>query len=428
MGKTSMQKKIAIGTTLVALLGLGVVAVTGAAPEKGPVIGADVIVGDLYDTDRWGEVGGITAYSVATTSCNVGDEPLPWVSNTNEHPVIGQNMYRLKDGRMEQVGMSWLKHGFTALAQSLCDTCQNPGTGSLLGVGCSDPYSASLNGDQNGFGGVAGLGPRYQVNASTGFYNFPYFAQGMSGDAIYKRLQVDNDDLEPTMNSGARYFIEGHYVTAADALAGNQNNNASYREVTVGGSPYNLSLSGSTQREKPATEAWLDVDPTVEMSSADVTSDGRLTLAANAYSLGGSMWRYEYALHNLSSHRSAGSLTVSFATGSAVQNAGFHAPDYHSGEPYDGTAWPATIGANTVTWATDDFGTNEDANALRWGTTYNFWFDAGTPPVPVNADIGLFRPGSPTSVSVSTTGPGIALIFADGFDRGVLDNWSSSSP
>ncbi|MCP3963327.1 MAG: hypothetical protein GY719_36275 [bacterium] len=231
------MKRILTGAAVIALLGLGLVTVIAAAPEAVSGAGPDVIVGDLFDINRWGSVGDITAYSVATTACNVGDEPLPWVANSIEHPVIGQNMYRLKDGRMEQIGMSWLKHGFAALAQSLCGDCQNPGTSSLLGVGCSDSCSASLSGDQTGFGGVGGLGPRFEVNASTGFYSFPYFAQGMSGDAIYKRLQVYNDDLEPSMNAGARYFVEVHYVTAADALAGNHNNNASYREVAVSGSP-----------------------------------------------------------------------------------------------------------------------------------------------------------------------------------------------
>ena len=33
-------------------------------------------------------------------------------------------------------------------------SCQHPGSGSLLGVGCSDPYGSGLNGDQDGAGGT----------------------------------------------------------------------------------------------------------------------------------------------------------------------------------------------------------------------------------------------------------------------------------
>ena len=33
------------------------------------------------------------------------------------------------------------------------------------------------------------------------------------------------------------------------------------------------------------------------------------------------------------------------------------------------------------TWSTQTYDQNENANALRWGTMYNFWFDADAPPV-----------------------------------------------
>ena len=124
-----------------------------AAPPRVPASGGpctfnsgpDVIVGALPATQKWGTVGGITAYSFATTSCNIGDEILPWFDDNNQHPVIAQNLYRVKDGRIDQLGMSWVKHGFGALAQNLCCTCQNPGTFDFLGVGCSDPYTTGLN-------------------------------------------------------------------------------------------------------------------------------------------------------------------------------------------------------------------------------------------------------------------------------------------
>ncbi len=39
-------------------------------------IGADVIVGALPAIAKYGSVGGIAAYALATTSCNIGDEIL----------------------------------------------------------------------------------------------------------------------------------------------------------------------------------------------------------------------------------------------------------------------------------------------------------------------------------------------------------------
>ncbi len=105
----------------------------GVANAGGPV-GPDVIVGDMPSIQYYGQVGTIRAYSVATTSCNIGDTPLEWFDGTNRHPVIGQTMYRVnaEGTRIEQLGQSWLKHGFAALTGNVCDTCQNPGSFSLL--------------------------------------------------------------------------------------------------------------------------------------------------------------------------------------------------------------------------------------------------------------------------------------------------------
>ena len=80
----------------------------------------DVVVWDLQSFANYSPSGGYHAYALGTTSCNQGDVPLLWQSSTNLHPVIGQNMYRWKDGRFEQLGMGWLKHGFYALSLSDC--------------------------------------------------------------------------------------------------------------------------------------------------------------------------------------------------------------------------------------------------------------------------------------------------------------------
>ena len=38
-----------------------------------------------------------------------------------------------------------------------------------------------------------------------------------TGNSIFKRLQVLNTDLDPALNPGAQYFVEGQYVTKDDA-------------------------------------------------------------------------------------------------------------------------------------------------------------------------------------------------------------------
>lgn len=78
------------------------------------LIGPDVIVGDINGVGNYSAQAGVEAYAVGTTSCNIGSSILLWEYNTPDVPVIGQNMYRLKNGRFEQFGQSWLKYAFSA--------------------------------------------------------------------------------------------------------------------------------------------------------------------------------------------------------------------------------------------------------------------------------------------------------------------------
>lgn len=368
----------------------------GAACFVQAQTGPDVIVGALYDIENFSSVGAIDAFSIGTESCNVGTQPLLWQSQNPNHPVIAQNMYRLKNGRFEQVGMSWLKHGFTALALSLCNTCQNPGTGALLGVGCSDPYSAGLN------GGQGPLGPRHQVNAATGAFIYPPASPAYSG-SIARRLQVAHADLDPALNSGAVYFVEGQYVTPDDAAAGNKNNNASHRRVNVNGSGTNYDLSFtsgfSTVRTEPAIMAWQTAEPDVQVQIVDIPSDGRVYVAMKAIPLGGTQRRFEFAVFNLSSDRGISSFSVALPGGATAGNLYFHDVNYHSGELQNGTDWTSSATAGSVSWTcTQTFAQNVNANAIRWSTMYNFAFE--TDVVPGAITLGIFKPGSPSTMAV----------------------------
>ncbi len=375
---------------------------TAQTPCATPATGPDVIVGDLPSVGNYGGVSGIGGYSIGTTSCNIGTAALSWVANTNEHPVIAQNFYRHENGRFEQIGMSWLKHGFTALQQNLCCPCTPSGTGSLLGVGCSDPYTSGLNGNQGG------LGPRFEVDANTGLFAYPFFAAGQGGPAIYKRIQVRNTDLNPSQHPNATYYCEGHYIASDDARFGNGNNNASHRKLNVG--PFSngawvVNLSGPTIQEQPAILAWPTLDPSVVIDQVQVPGEGLFIAGSNATDNGNGTWHYEYAIHNLNSDVSGGSFSVPVPLNATITNLGFHDVDHHSGEPFDGTDWTGVHNAGTVSWSTDTFGVNPDANALRWGTLYNFRFDADVPPTTAVATLGLFKPHTPSSVGISVTGP-----------------------
>jgi hypothetical protein len=389
------------------------------------VNGPDVIVGELTGPSNYSSNGGMEALSLGTTSCNLGNQVLSWIAGNNQHPVIGGNLYRLKDHggwwAMEHVGMSWLKHGFAALqGGTCCSNCSARG-GQGLGVGCSDPYGSGLNGSQGG------LGPRWQINAENGLFTYPPANPGWSGSTA-RRLEVPISDLDSTSSTSTRYYGESQYVTPDDALASNNDNNASYRRMncTGSGSSWSFSFNGSTQRERPAVMAWLDagVDPNVSMTEFDL--EGFFVLGQSVTDLGGGQWHYEYALYNMNSDDSIRAFSIPVGPDVTTQNHGFHDVSYRNGDGagnvnQNGTDWPATSGANALKWevvGNYNLPSNTNHNALRWGSTYNFRFDANAPPVAGNLTLTTYKTERPFvlgGVQVPSTSV-FGLSFCDGND------------
>jgi hypothetical protein len=403
---------------LIASLAWNLCALAAQPPSCISSIGPDVTVGDLVGWGKWGTVGQITGYTFGTTSCNLGDAPLPWIADSNSHPVIASNAYRLsKDGRFEQIGMSWVKHGWGASAESVCCTCIDPNNFEALGVGCSDPYDAATNAIQAGFfhNGVlvAGLGPRSEINPRTGEFPWPFTSQGQGGNAIYKRLQIKIPDLDPDPNEGARYFAEAQYITPHDNFAGTPNNNVGYREFVVGSlisGGYTLSfpINITAHRGEPAILAWQAADPAVDIHIVDIPEDGRLYLASRVTPLRDGNFHYEYALFNMNSHAAVRSFAIPRAAQVSMFSLGFHDVDYHSGEMIDGTDWETSISSTEIMWSTSSFASNPNANALRWGSLYNFRFDSPSPPHRRRATLGTFRTGLhgvPTEMHALTQTP-----------------------
>src|SRR5206468_8014534 len=92
-----------------------------------------------------------------------------------------------------------------------------------------------------------------------------------------------------------------------------------------------------------------------------------------------------------------------------LNNVGFHAPPQHPGFAHDGTEgntgysstpWIFTNSFTSAVWNCETFAENQNANAVRFGTLYNFRFDSTAPPADSTANIGFFKTGSPISVKI----------------------------
>jgi hypothetical protein len=392
-----------------------------------PVPGPDIIVGDLpamveasptpsaNDT----QVG----LGIATTSCNNGDQPVDFFAIPNtSHSVICENFYRMSGGpnnndRFEQIGESWVKHTFGADQDDDCSFGCIPWPDSTrLGVGCSDPYLAQENAQ------YSLMGSRAWVNPFTGA--FPSTARNHTGHThtpTSHRVLVAKSDLDTTQNTGATYYAEAQYDTPQEyawcqAHPGqcNMYNNASYRQFNVSGTTFfTFTPAGETVRMTPATDAWTgSTSVTVEPEPG---VDGRAFVVYKVTNPSAGVWHYEYAIHNQNLDRSIQSFSVPLGTGANISNIGFHAPPNHPGFPNDGTVgntgfsndpWTPNQMPSALAWTCETLAQNPNANAIRFGTLYNFRFDADQPPQSASATVGFFKTGSPITVGIQAPGGG----------------------
>ena len=96
----------------------------------------------------------------------------------------------------------------------------------------------------------------------------------------------------------------------------------------------------------------------------------------------------------------------------------------HPEDPWSGDDWTPVISAGDISWTTDSYSVNPDANAIRWGTLYNFRFTCTASPASGSALIGLFKPGNgPDTESVSITTPGGGNGYIDCNGNGIPDTY-----
>ena len=171
--------------------------------------------------------------------------------------------------------------------------------------------------------------------------------------------------------------------------------------------PFSFNPAGPTVREQPAIMAWTGA--TVNQIEPDPGNDGIWFMGYKVTNPSAGVWHYEYALYNQNLDRAIQSFSVPLGLGANISNIGFHAPPQQPGWPHDGTVgdagysstpWNVTQDTSSITWSTETFATNQNANAIRFATLYNFRFDADQPPETTNATVGFFKTGSPVTVEI----------------------------
>jgi hypothetical protein len=139
---------------------------------------------------------------------NVGTANVPWFSKfTNlaspirdQHPFLIWQAMRVRNGILEPLGRSDLKHAFLTI-NSGCE----PGActaGNTLGLGCADVYGVSTNDS------VGSLAPRPEVSAFTGNWNHCF--------GVGTHFDTNGDCSQDFFGSGENSFTHGLKVAESD--------------------------------------------------------------------------------------------------------------------------------------------------------------------------------------------------------------------
>jgi hypothetical protein len=358
---------------------------------------------------QMGRLGGVVALSMQSTICNMGSDAVDWYGNPDpRHPFLVFNLYRMRAGRLEQIGQSWAKHGFAASQTSgVCGLpCRTDGDGGL-GSGCADIYGVSTNASQRTFG------PRHEINPWTGAFTYAgshIDTTSRNHDPVQHRLAVRDADLDPDANDGARYFAELFTLSHDDT---DHTNSLGWQEIDVSGSPggtWDLDFRQVMGNQGPALDAWAGGARAV-IPDGELTEDGRCYLDLHVSENDNGTYRYEYALYNLDMNRSVSSLTIPVGAGVEISGIGFNAVESFD-DGFNNEPWTAVRNDAGVTWSTSPVAEHPDSNPLGWGNLYNFWFDANAAPSDGSVTLGVYRTDleGPDSYSGASRIPGGGVV------------------
>jgi hypothetical protein len=407
----------------IALLSFAALA-SGVAAQSNTVVGLNGRLEVLDNITYWGRrgaayPGGEVGLSMRNTMCNPGTVSIPWFAQMQEdHPKFGFLITRLVGDRMVQISdRSYCKHAFTsASTNGACGTCNGIG-GTMMGVGCSDTYSAGNNASRNN------LGPADEINPWLGTWNHvgSYFDQGdpnvgppgntdgaqspinVGTDEVKNRVTVQESDLQV---AGALYFYGIHLVHQGEAVA-NRGDNIKSRGFTASysGTTWSVANSGVGETFGSILQHW----PGATLNSGgNGNDDGRFFVASKVTALGGGNYHYEYAVHNVDNSRGGASLRIPIAASATASNFTFR--DIDSNPLND---WTGSRAGDQVVFAA------AANNPRKWKTLYNFGFDANIAPVDdfVGIDEAVPGPGQ-LLVAVAAKAAGTGS-FAQGTTVGV---------
>lgn len=348
----------------------------------------------------------------------------------DQHPFLAWNIYRITDGRIEQLGSSGVKHAFFSTNTGCVSNGGiNCGSNNVLWPGCTDTYFSGTN-DSN-----SNQGPRYDIIPSDGlfFSEGSFFDPGRTGSqtnnsgSFENRLVVDESELT---TAGAEYFFDSWYVVMHDIDIWNS---MGYRSITpngtVGSGSWSFGPLGPFTNG-PTIENWVaegTADPSESHALISVPSEtpgapypanqpqGHLRILGKATEVSAGRWRYNYAVQNYDFDRNIDQVRIPLPASAQAFETFFRAPVVDGVQVADWTV--QRVGGELV--FTAPTATAPNTNDLSWFTLFNFEVETDVPPVDGGSTMTLnvAEAGSPSQLTADIVAPGfLEDIFLDGFE------------
>lgn len=391
----------------VALINIGTVAYQGRQPSTTLI---KVAPSATLKNVNFGDAAWIPKFS---------SEPFYPFDPPDQHPFLVWNMYRIADGRIQQLGASGVKHAFLTLNFNCTINC---GSGHVLWPGCEDVYSSGTNDSNSNQGPRADILPASGLFFSTGSFFDPGAtgSQTNSSTTWQNRLMVDENDLQV---AGAEYFLDSWYVVMHDIDIWNS---MGYHRInpTPSGTAWNFGPLGPFTGG-PVINEWIaegSSDPNQSHALIVVPSQtpfapypanqpqGHVRVLARAEEVVPGRWRYYYAIQNYDFERNIDEVRIPLPAGAQLFDTWFYSP------PVDGVAgsdWGVTRAGNELVFSAPG------DNPLRWFSLYNFEFETDAEPAtqPAKLTLGVAEPGTPTVLQADAVVAGITeVLLIDGFE------------
>ncbi len=358
-------------------------------------------------------------YAKFTGNTNPWGYPYP---NADQHPYLIWNLYRISDGQLEQIAASGVKHAWLTTNGG----CSSPFGGHMLSPNCQDTYGTGNN------DAPRDLGPRDEIDPAGGWFgrcgsifdtNCDGNANSVSSDGYRDRLIVRESQLQVP---GAVYYSDSWYIVQDDI---DIYNTMMHRTMTPapGGNGWTPGNQGP-QILGAMINTWVDpvAHPTHNVEIASDEGHTRIAVKVQELAscpagsgLGGTCWRYDYAVQNFDfarivrgdppndqppnlrilGNKGFGSFSVPITGDGSVHLEPGHFADIDI-EP--GNDWTAVVGDKAVTW------TAPEGNELNWGLLYRFSLVTNTAPDEANlapVTLGVAGPGTPSSLQAVMLAP-----------------------